>query len=78
MLNILAKVRDIRIYLTETPVKTLSIDNYQHNANIYMANSDPIAAFSAAFSNTKQGDMILVSGSLYLVGLIRHHIMCYK
>lgn len=58
------------IYLTETPNKTLFINEYEDsskNQACYL-NKNPIFALKEAISNAKKDDLIVVTGSLYLVG----------
>ncbi|MDR2780987.1 MAG: hypothetical protein LBB21_00805 [Holosporaceae bacterium] len=64
------------IYLTETPVKTTPLKDYDKSflESANFSSPDQIKALDAAISNAKNEDLIIVTGSLYLVGKICHHI----
>lgn len=57
------------IYLTETPVRTLHIDEYADttkNLACYL-NADPIKTLKRAIDEARKGDLVVVTGSLYLI-----------
>jgi dihydrofolate synthase/folylpolyglutamate synthase len=76
MLQKLKSLDRSRLYLTETPVKTLSLKDYD---DIFLkeadfASPDPIVALNTAVSNAAPEDLIVVTGSLYLTGKIKNHL----
>ncbi len=80
MLNIFSKLENSELYLTETPFKGLAIDQYPENFK-KLAKSlerdvhvllDKIAATAGA------DDLVLVTGSLYLVGEVLRKIAAQK
>lgn len=72
MLEMLFAVPNSRIYFTETPVHTLPINQYDAAdlTRASCATSDPKEALDAAVSQAAPDDMVIVTGSLYLVGRI--------
>ncbi|GHU16421.1 folylpolyglutamate synthase [Alphaproteobacteria bacterium] len=76
--SMLQKLMDFpgaKLYLTETPVKTLKIQEYSRR---YLdaaecVNANPQMALEAAITDAAPDDLIVVTGSLYLVGLIRSY-----
>jgi dihydrofolate synthase/folylpolyglutamate synthase len=73
MLQELANFRNSNLYLTETPEKTLPLKGYDEifrkSARFALAN--PFEALDAAISNAEEEDLIVVTGSLYLIGKIK-------
>ncbi|MDR2646498.1 MAG: hypothetical protein LBC04_05030 [Holosporaceae bacterium] len=73
MLQKLISCRNSYIYLTETPNKTLYLKDYeevfQKLAKIVTEN--PLDALNAAIANTDDEDLVVVTGSLYLIGKIK-------
>ena len=67
-------LRNSKLYLTETPFKSLSINAYgkwtKHSQGCW---NNPIEGLEHIQNQAKQGDLILVTGSLYLVGLLRNY-----
>ncbi len=60
------------IFLTETPFKPLSLQNYQNWLKLADgAEKNPADALRLILKRATQDDLILVTGSLYLVGLIK-------
>ncbi|GHU11768.1 bifunctional folylpolyglutamate synthase/dihydrofolate synthase [Alphaproteobacteria bacterium] len=79
MLSKLMDFPGAKLYLTETPVKTLKIHEYSRrflDAADY-ANADPKKTLETAIADAAEDDLIVVTGSLYLVGLIRS-LCCYR
>ena len=75
MLELLFSIRNAELFLTETPFKGHTLPEYGpwlQKASEALA--DPIACFEAANKKAGKSDLILVTGSLYLVGLLRKHI----
>jgi folylpolyglutamate synthase/dihydropteroate synthase len=77
MLQKLVDFKNSNIYLTETPEKTRILKDYDtvflNLAKFTSAN--PIDALDAAVSNASEEDLIVVTGSLYLVGKIKNAIL---
>lgn len=76
MIKMLSSVRNSHIYLTETPVKTLDIENYSKfvKSTAEFSSKNPIEALDQAVKKSSPKDLILVTGSLYLTGLIKGHL----
>ena len=77
MLQELTNFKNSYIYLTETPEKTLIIKDYN---TIFLnvakfASANPIDALNRAIANASEKDLIVVTGSLYLVGRIKSLIL---
>lgn len=76
MLLLLKEIPNSKLYLTETPFKGVAICDYgvwtQKAAGIW---ASPIKALDSVCSNANEEDMILVTGSLYLVGEIKKDIL---
>ena len=73
MLEKLFSISDALIYLTETPIKTLSIENYDEKFrnSAEFISSDYLKTLETAVYNSYENDMVLVTGSLYLTGEVR-------
>ena len=73
MLEKIFSISDSLVYLTETPFKTLPIENYDEKfrKNAEFVSSDYREALDAAVQNSYENDMVIVTGSLYLTGEIR-------
>ena len=76
MIKMLGSVRNSYIYLTETPVKTLKLENYSESTKPFVkfSSENPIEAFDQAVKESSDNDLILVTGSLYLTGLIKNYL----
>jgi dihydrofolate synthase/folylpolyglutamate synthase len=76
MLSKLINFRNSCLYITETPIKTLSINKYgeKYLKRSKFYSSVPIEALEAAVNNASENDLIIVTGSLYLVGHIKNII----
>jgi dihydrofolate synthase/folylpolyglutamate synthase len=76
MVRILNSVKNSHVYLTETPVKTLSIENYSEFAKSTSeySSKNPLETLDHATKKSTNDDLILVTGSLYLTGLIKKHL----
>ncbi|MDR0753421.1 MAG: hypothetical protein LBE95_02005 [Holosporaceae bacterium] len=74
MLWELMNFKNSHIYLTETPHKTLPIKDYDaiFLSSAKFASANQIDTLDAAISNASDGDLIVVTGSLYLVGMIKN------
>lgn len=73
ILETLLSVSNSVLYLTETPEKTRHINEYGErfiNAARFVS-SNPIESLDCAISNAADDDLIIVTGSLYLVGFIK-------
>ncbi|MDR3179497.1 MAG: hypothetical protein LBT70_01200 [Holosporaceae bacterium] len=73
MLQKLMDFPNSKLYLTETPIKTLKIQEYDPGFREMAIVADPNAksALAAAMEDAQPNDLIVVTGSLYLVGLLR-------
>jgi dihydrofolate synthase/folylpolyglutamate synthase len=66
---------DADLYLTETPFRGRPLTDYGHWLALAKgSDADPLQALKQAASQAQSGDLILVTGSLYLVGAIRAHL----
>ena len=72
MLEMLSKVKHSHICLTETPEKTLAIDQYTKSEleRAEFIDADPVSALQFACEKSKKEDLVVVTGSLYLTGFI--------
>jgi dihydrofolate synthase / folylpolyglutamate synthase len=72
MLEFLATVPDSSLYLTVTPFKGRSIDNYgKWSGGLNQAWTNPENAIKEVLKRAAPKDLVVVTGSLYLVGKIR-------
>lgn len=72
MLRILFNLDNVKIFLTETPFKGLKLHEYPqlNNFKENFRSSDSVALLNQITSLAKPDDLVLVTGSLYLVGSI--------
>lgn len=72
MLQMLFDIPNANIYLTETTLKVLPIEKYgdKYIAKAKYATANQIEALDTAVKNAADDDLIVVTGSLYLVGKI--------
>ena len=75
VLEKIAAIPDSSFYLTETPFKGLPIDGYgSWNAKARGSWADPLEALDEVIRGfARVGDLVIVTGSLYLVGKIKAH-----
>ena len=75
MIEQLKSIKNSHVYLTETPVKTLALEDYSEfvKSNVKLSSKDPIKTLNQAIKNATNNDLILVTGSLYLTGLIKQN-----
>ncbi len=73
MLENFASIPNIKILLTETPFRGMKLAEYAFDCEY--KNSDPELALKHAIENAKDEDLILVTGSLYLVGELKKLIL---
>jgi dihydrofolate synthase/folylpolyglutamate synthase len=67
---------DTSVYLTQTPFRGRTLSEYApYHEKVRGAHSHPIAALNEIFRLADPDDMILVTGSLYLVGALKRQIM---
>jgi dihydrofolate synthase/folylpolyglutamate synthase len=73
MLQKLANCRNSYIYLTETPNKTLYLKDYDEvfRKLAKIVTENPLDALDAAIANAGEDDLVVVTGSLYLIGKIK-------
>jgi len=76
MIEQLRSVRNSHIYLTETPIKTLALEDYSEfvKSNVEFSSKDPIKTLNQAVKNADDNDLILITGSLYLTGQIKQSL----
>lgn len=72
MLTLLEEIPGSELYLTETPFNGLALKNYPAKflKSVAGADEDPMAMLQKIFTRASEEDLILVTGSLYLVGKI--------
>lgn len=72
MLKRLCELKNIKLYLTETPFKGRKINEYpsQYLERAASKNSDPMQILKQVEQMAQEDDLVLVTGSLYLVGKI--------
>lgn len=70
MLSALLKLKNSQLYLTVTPFKGRLLDQYPENitAMAQFKNENPILTLQKAAEAASEKDLIVVTGSLYLVG----------
>ena len=75
MLEKLFSISDSIIYLTETPFKTLPVNEYNEKFKKSAAfiSANQLETLNYAIDSSYENDLILVTGSLYLTGEIRKH-----
>ncbi len=75
MIKMLSSIRNFHMYLTETPVKTLEVEKYSEfvKSTAEFSSKYPIEALEKAITKVSDGDLIVVTGSLYLTGFIKGH-----
>lgn len=80
MLEDILKIKNVKLYLTETPFKGLTIKEYPEKflqeAKMTSANVFEILNFVAA--DVQPDDLVVVTGSLYLVGKVLSEIATNK
>ena len=76
MIRILNSIKNSHIYLTETPIKTLGIEDYSKFAKSISeySSKNPIETLNQVIKKSNNDDMILVTGSLYLTSLIKRYL----
>lgn len=72
MLNDLLKVKNLRLYLTETPFKGLPVDEYpeKFKQSSVRRNANVIELINQIAVSATEKDLIIITGSLYLVGAV--------
>ena len=72
MLKMLFDLPYTKVYLTETTLKVLPINDYGENyiSKAKYATANQIDALDKAIENSSEDDLVIVTGSLYLVGKI--------
>lgn len=75
MISMLRSIKNSHIYLTETPVKTLDIEEYSKfvKSSVEFSSKHPIVALDNAVEKATDKDLVVVTGSLYLTGFIKKH-----
>jgi dihydrofolate synthase/folylpolyglutamate synthase len=70
MLRKLSALRDVQLYLTETPFKGLKLENYpEEYLKLSVAQEKELQKIlNLVAEAASEGDLVLVTGSLYLVG----------
>ncbi len=75
ILEPLFALSETSIYLTETSFRELPLENYGHWLKQAMgAWKNPLEALNQMILRSKPNDRILVTGSLYLVGFLKHEM----
>ncbi|MDR2068200.1 MAG: hypothetical protein LBP41_04410 [Holosporaceae bacterium] len=80
MLQKLSDLKNAHLYLTETPHKTLPLDRYGEKflKVARCASTDPPEVFNTAVLAKENDDLLVVTGSLYLVSSILQQILSKK
>lgn len=80
MLNLFSELKDMKLYLTQTPFKGLAIDEYPQafKSKAIACNNDVEQLLNLLVSNVGEKDLVLVTGSLYLVGEVLKKISAHK
>lgn len=81
MIKILNSVNNSHIYLTETPVKTLMLEDYSEfvKSEAEFLSKNPIESLDQAVEKASDNDLVIVTGSLYLTALIKQkHNKCIR
>lgn len=71
MLENFSSIPNIKILLTETPFRGMKLAEYPQSFHCEYKNPDPKAVLNYALENAKSDDLVLVTGSLYLVGELK-------
>ena len=72
IINPLLTLPESSLYFTESPFRGLTIDEVSEwNSCFKLKIADPVQLMEEVIQAAKKGDLILVTGSLYLVGLYR-------
>ncbi|MDR0678128.1 MAG: hypothetical protein LBF44_01160 [Holosporaceae bacterium] len=73
MLRKLSRFSHSVMYITETPEKTLSLQNYDREffKLAKFISPNPLKTLDAAIFDSRENDLVVVTGSLYLVGKIK-------
>ena len=72
MLEMFSALPNVSIYLTETPYRGLTVEEYDNaNPSVLGLWKDPVVALKEIQDKVGINDLIIVTGSLYLVGLLR-------
>jgi dihydrofolate synthase/folylpolyglutamate synthase len=73
MLQKLKNLKNSHLYLTETPVRTLSVKDFDKTflKEADFVSPDPITTLDVAVSRANSNDLVIVTGSLYLTGEIK-------
>lgn len=69
MLRLFSTIPHIKLLLTETPFRGLKLSEYKTQA--VFTDENPKSVLNFALKNASEEDLILVTGSLYLVGALR-------
>lgn len=79
MLELLSSVPNSSLYLTQTTFKPRALEDYgKWKTKVRGSWSNPEVALENVRAFAKSGDMILVTGSLYLVGSLRSQLLKTK
>lgn len=63
-------------YLTANPFRPIALSDYGNWLDkAEFSHTDPLFCLQEIALRFKPGDLVLVSGSLYLVGDLRHHLL---
>lgn len=80
MLNLFSELKNMQLYLTQTPFKGLTIEEYPHEYKVkaIARNDDVSQLLDLLAGNAGEKDLVLVTGSLYLVGQVLKKISAHK
>ncbi len=73
MIKMLSSVKNSYLYLTETSFKTLKLESYsEYTKSIAeFSSKNPMEALDRAVKKSTENDLVIVTGSLYLTGVIK-------
>ncbi len=80
MLELFSELKNIQLYLTQTPFKGLAVDQYPvHFKSKAVASDNNVEILLNSIAlKVNEKDLVLVTGSLYLVGEVLKKISTYK
>ena len=75
ILKPLADLQNSSLFLTQSPFRGRLLQDYGHwLSRSHGSHVDPIQALKKAINHAKAGDLVVVTGSLYLIGYLKRHL----
>ena len=80
MLELFSELKNIQLYLTQTPFKGLTIDQYPEpfRSKAVASNNNVEFLLNSIIPKVSEKDLVLVTGSLYLVGQVLKKISTHE